>query len=65
MKYYFTFQGRPDEVVAHVKWCRANMGVRGPDWDFIGNHKRIQITITNPRSATFYTLKHGHQKENA
>jgi hypothetical protein len=65
MKYYFTFQGNQNEVVAHVKWCRANLGDRGQDWDFSGGNKRIQIAIKNPRSATFYTLKHGYQKENS
>jgi hypothetical protein len=59
MKYYFTFQGNQNEVVAHVKWCRANLGDRGLDWDFSGGNTRIQIAIKNPRSATFYTLKYG------
>lgn len=52
----FEFKGTPSEVVAHLKWCRENMGDRGGDWDFSGNYTKIQIQIKNDRKQMIYWL---------
>ena len=43
-------------ILEHVRWCRANLGQRGIDWDFTGS-ANLEISIYTAQAATFYTLK--------
>lgn len=63
IKHTFTVAGSPEEVVDHVRWCRANLGVRGSDWDFVGGFKKVQIIISSGKMLTYYKLKFGNTNE--
>ena len=43
-------------ILEHVRWCRANLGQRGVDWDFTGS-ANLEISIYTEQAATFYTPK--------
>ena len=47
-----------NESVEHIKWCRRNLGERGPDWDFAGS-RNLDIMIYTEKYATFYILVFG------
>lgn len=57
--YRFSFAGTTAEVITHVRWCRANLGVIGQEWDFASSRmgKNLDIWISNERNAVWYQLK--------
>ena len=60
----FTFRGRPNEnIVTHLKWCRANMGERGKGWDFHGAFTNTQIEIWDQQLLTMYIMWQGHKSD--
>jgi hypothetical protein len=44
------------ESEQHIRWCRANLGERGVDWDFEGA-RNLVVHIRNSPQAAFYRLK--------
>ena len=55
----FQFEGSTGEVIDHVRWCRANLGNIGEEWDFASSRmgKSLDIWISNDGKATWYKLK--------
>jgi hypothetical protein len=45
-----------NNLVVRIKWCRANLGERGKDWDFMGGSNRVEICIYKESLASFYQL---------
>jgi hypothetical protein len=54
---WLEFRGNTDQVLTHIKWCRANLGVLGVDWQFHGNYRKLEIKIHDPKIRTWYLLK--------
>ena len=57
--YSFRFEGTPEEVITHVRWCRGNLGTVGTDWDFASNSmgKVVTVWIVKDKDAAWYRLK--------
>ena len=61
----YVHTNRELDITDHIKWCRANLGARGRDWDFSGNTNTVHIWINeHSPKYTFYELKYGavHQR---
>ena len=43
------------DALDHVKWCRANLGERGVDWDFVGGIK-VEVIIYSKKALVTYVL---------
>ena len=51
-------------IPEHIRWCRQNLGERGRDWDFSGNHRRVNIWVKEGTAAySFYELKYGSLRQ--
>ena len=61
--YRFKFDGTANEVIEHVRWCRANLGTIGQEWDFASSRmgKNLDIWISNDKTAMWYRLKFADQ----
>ena len=46
----------------HIKWCRANLGERGVDWDFYGGIN-IEVVIFSQQSMVTYVMWHPSTEE--
>jgi hypothetical protein len=56
----FTHTNNEINIDEHIRWCRANLGERGRDWDFSGTNRKIQIWVREDSPPyTFYNLKYG------
>jgi hypothetical protein len=56
----FTHTNNEINIDEHIRWCRANLGERGRNWDFSGTNRKIQIWVREDSpSYTFYNLKYG------
>jgi hypothetical protein len=53
MRHRFEFRSRDLDALERVKWCRANLGVRGERWDFHGG-LAIVIMIRSDEDADAY-----------
>jgi hypothetical protein len=55
----FKFQGSPNEVIEHIRWCRANLGILGEQWDFASSRmgKCVDVWIVDSSKASWYVLK--------
>ena len=53
MRHRFEFRSRDLDALERVKWCRANLGVRGERWDFDGG-LAIVIKIRSDEDAEAY-----------
>jgi hypothetical protein len=54
MRHRFEFRSRDLDALERVKWCRANLGVRGERWDFNGGLAIVIITIRSDEDAEAY-----------
>ena len=39
----------------HIKWCRANLGERGVDWDFYGGIN-VEVVVFSQQSMVTYVM---------
>lgn len=55
----FEFAGTTQDVIAHVRWCRENLGAIGETWDFTSSHlgKKVHVWILSDKWASWYQLK--------
>lgn len=55
----FQFEGSSNEVIDHLRWCRANLGNITTDWDYAASSRgrRVQIWIVDDGAAMWYRLK--------
>ena len=53
MRHRFEFRSGDLDALDRVKWCRANLGVRGERWDFDGG-LAIVIMIGSDEDADAY-----------
>jgi hypothetical protein len=45
-----------ENIMENIKWCRKNFGNRGDGWDFIGNNRKVLITIWSSKLKVMYEL---------
>lgn len=48
---------KSEDSVTLIKWCRANLGARGVDWDFSGGLRRDKIDIYCFTEKALFTLR--------